>query len=214
MKNLTISIAVGALFTISSCTKDKKFTACINSSEQTVEVYETITFVSCTENAETLLWDFKNGTTSDKATVVHQYDNVGTYEVSLTVTKGTEVSKTTKTIVVKPLTFDKNKFLGTFVCDQTCTSSPLKSYNILIESSSTGTDKVLVSNINKDNTIKVLGTISLNSSNQKYKIDIASQVVAGKTVQGTIEFLNDAITQINLTYSLDGENCSALGVRQ
>jgi len=52
---------------------------------------------------DTILWDFGDGTTSTDENPIHIYENAGDYEVSLSVTAGSESSTDTKTITVYDL---------------------------------------------------------------------------------------------------------------
>ena len=60
--------------------------ACFNYSYQGDEIWETyVVFTNCSENADSYLWDFGDGTTSVEENPVHYYSEDGMFTVSLTV---------------------------------------------------------------------------------------------------------------------------------
>jgi hypothetical protein len=80
--NLRFSVIALAL-TLFAASCSKQPTACINASKTTVDIGEDITFTSCSENAESVSWDFGDGRTAEGTTVTQSYDKPGTYIVQV-----------------------------------------------------------------------------------------------------------------------------------
>ena len=96
-----------AVFLITSCSSDdgddvKKgfteppvaaFLPAVNPND-----YKEVTFSNTSERAESYLWDFGDGTTSDKENPTHGYENPGTYTVTLTATNNIDSDEATAEI--------------------------------------------------------------------------------------------------------------------
>jgi PKD repeat protein len=91
MKRFLFSIAVliPILF-YTACTK-KKPHACLNVSAEVVRVGDSLTFTSCSENAESYKWEFEEGVqVPGAATVTHQMNHLGYNMISLWAYNGKE----------------------------------------------------------------------------------------------------------------------------
>lgn len=66
------------------------------------EAPASVQFVNQSENADTYLWNFGDGTQSTEPSVTHRYVQSGTYNISLQAIKGTKSDIMTKPLVVEP----------------------------------------------------------------------------------------------------------------
>jgi len=100
-KLINYSIAIVSIaITFSSCQKEPD--ACFTPSSSTVETGASISFLNCTDNGDSYLWNFGDNSTSTSETPTHIYNSPGIYLVSLTAFSKNEKKKSniTKTIVV------------------------------------------------------------------------------------------------------------------
>lgn len=75
----------GAAALISSCRKDPS--ACFTYHRPTeFKTGDTVTFSNCSNNGDSYLWEFADGTTSTETNPSHVFTTTGTFEVTLTVT--------------------------------------------------------------------------------------------------------------------------------
>ncbi|WP_158859782.1 PKD domain-containing protein [Lunatibacter salilacus] len=86
--NLTFLAALAVFF---SCTTDEDPTdtqsnppeACFDTETVEGKVGDEFKFTNCSQHAELYAWDFGDGTTSTQKDPIHNYEDVGTYEVTL-----------------------------------------------------------------------------------------------------------------------------------
>src|SRR5690606_14633352 len=81
MKSKLAPIVVLLLVVASSCNKQPL--ACFTADKTTVDISETVTFESCTEDADEVTWNFGDGTTAEGTTVTHAWTVPGTYVVHI-----------------------------------------------------------------------------------------------------------------------------------
>ena len=101
--NLKYMILLNVLFIFiaSSCmTPMAKFTM----STTIAESPATVSFENQSENADSYLWDFGDGTTSTDSVASHHYIHSGKYDVSLKAIKGKKSNTMTQPLVVNPPT--------------------------------------------------------------------------------------------------------------
>ena len=79
--NLSRLAALAMLFIMASCTKEPQ--ACFTVSTSNVNVNEVITFTSCAQDADRIVWNFGDGTTKDGTSLQHAYTKEGTYQVEM-----------------------------------------------------------------------------------------------------------------------------------
>ena len=60
--------------------------SCFSSNVSVTYPNEDVTFLNCSQNAESYSWDFGDGRTSIEASPEHAFSSIGTYRVALTVT--------------------------------------------------------------------------------------------------------------------------------
>ena len=83
MKKITLSaICIFSIVAFNSCRKDPL--ACFNADSYDVNIGQTVTFTSCSVDADKLKWDFSDGTTAEGTTVTHSYATYGDYSVKHT----------------------------------------------------------------------------------------------------------------------------------
>lgn len=110
MKKL-LFLSIASIFALSSCIKEP--VACIQTSSNNVELWEDVTFTSCSEDAESLVWEVDNaidffsffgGATTEYTTesATQNWSVPGTYGVSLTAysKKEKEKNETSDEVVV------------------------------------------------------------------------------------------------------------------
>jgi len=104
MKKLLFLIALPMAFMITSCKKQPA--ACFSSDKTSVEIGETVSFESCATDAETIEWDFGDGTTAEGESAAHSWDAPGTYLVQMKVLskKDKKIDRFSATITVKGYT--------------------------------------------------------------------------------------------------------------
>lgn len=76
--------------------------AAFSVSETTVGIADTLSFTDESQNAESWLWDFDDGTTSDEQNPTHAFEEEGTYFIDLTVTNEDGSDTAFETVVVEP----------------------------------------------------------------------------------------------------------------
>lgn len=86
MKTKLLIVALVALAALSGCKKDP--TAAFNASNSNPKVFETVDFVSNSEDYETLKWFFGDGSTGTGPNVSYSYQYPGTYTVKLEAING------------------------------------------------------------------------------------------------------------------------------
>jgi hypothetical protein len=79
--NLSRLAALAMLFIMASCTPEPQ--ACFTVSTSNVNVNEVITFTSCAQDADKIVWNFGDGTTKDGTSLQHAYTKEGTYQVEM-----------------------------------------------------------------------------------------------------------------------------------
>lgn len=82
MKNFILFLVGTLTLSLASCTKEPS--ANINANKTEVEVNEEISFTNSSQEAESYLWEFGDGTTSTKKEPVKAYSKAGEYNVFLT----------------------------------------------------------------------------------------------------------------------------------
>src|SRR5690606_468360 len=104
MKKLLFLIALPMAFMITSCKNQPA--ACFSSDKTSVEIGETVSFESCATDAETIEWDFGDGTTAEGESAAHSWDAPGTYLVQMKVLskKDKKIDRFSATITVKGYT--------------------------------------------------------------------------------------------------------------
>jgi uncharacterized protein (TIGR02145 family) len=76
------------IFSLTSCIKPEEVSepvACFEVSKENATINESISFTNCSQNAESYIWNFGDGTTSTEKDPVHAYAVTGLYTVSLLV---------------------------------------------------------------------------------------------------------------------------------
>jgi PKD repeat protein len=92
----SVALVTFLVFFAGMCKKDESNppTACFDFSSVSIDggnlatVDEVIEFDNCSENADSYLWDFGDGSTSTSENPEHSYDEAGTYVVTLEATNG------------------------------------------------------------------------------------------------------------------------------
>ena len=100
-KLIQYSIAIFSIaITFSSCQKEPE--ACFTPSSSSVETGASISFLNCTDNGDSYLWNFGDNSTSTSETPTHIFNSPGIYLVSLTAYSKNEKKKSniSKTITV------------------------------------------------------------------------------------------------------------------
>lgn len=87
-----------AVILLSSCGPAARFM--LNESESDMIAPGKIVFQNDSKKAETYLWEFGDGQTSESSNPSHRYYSSGTYEVVLTAKKGSKIDKKTKRIQI------------------------------------------------------------------------------------------------------------------
>ncbi|MBI9067435.1 MAG: PKD domain-containing protein [Salinivirgaceae bacterium] len=95
--------------------------ACFTMAPNPAEVYETITFTNCSQNATSYYWIFGDGGTSTETAPNHTYTEEGSYSVSLTAINGENTDVETKSISI---TGETNEPIACF----TMTPNPAEVY--------------------------------------------------------------------------------------
>lgn len=97
-----LSLFIGA-FTLSNCKKEiAPPSVCFLVTPDTALTGDELIFNNCSQNSNSSLWEFGDGTTSKQKSTTHIYTKSGTYEVKLTVWNSDGVSSSTsKTITIK-----------------------------------------------------------------------------------------------------------------
>lgn len=164
------------LVVISGCSKAPK--ACIDASSTEVPPGQEITFTSCSENEQDLIWDFGDNTTGKGAVVKKAYVSSGTYEVKLTAkNKKSESSTSVSVTVTAPpapvidaaiCSFPSSVSAGTPVNFSSC-SSNATSFNWNFGDGSTATGSNVTHTYSNAGNYTV--TLSVNST---YGADVAT----------------------------------------
>ena len=93
----TILFLAGAAALVSSCKKDPS--ACFDFFPATeLKTGDTVTFTNCSDNADSYLWEFADGTTSTEANPTHVFTATGSFSVTLTVTNDKSSEKISKVL--------------------------------------------------------------------------------------------------------------------
>jgi len=74
--------------------------ACFSTSNNFQKIGESINFSNCSENFDSVKWDFGDGITSTEINPAHQYTRTGQYEIALDVFKINHSDRVTKKIVI------------------------------------------------------------------------------------------------------------------
>lgn len=198
-----IVLSVCASLTISGCKKEDTSTkACIQTSGTTFETNETISFSSCSQNANTFLWNFDDGETSDEKNPTHAYGESGTYDVTLTVDGAGGSSTITKSITVE---HTADNYVGSYSTSEVCTGGNDNYTSTVTKISSTS---IAINNFYGSGWT-VTGTIDGNA------VTIANQTIPnsnGVNVSGS-GTLNSTATLMILNYTIsDGTNSLSCAV--
>lgn len=103
IKTIYLFTAIAAAIVLTaSCRKTP--VACIKSDKTTAAINETITFISCSENAETTEWDFGDGSSAEGNSVTYAYSTAGTYTVKITAFSKREKKKDETSISITIIT--------------------------------------------------------------------------------------------------------------
>lgn len=95
MKKILILISAATL--VFSCKKDPS--ACFEYSPATeLKTGDTVTFTNCSDNADSYLWEFADGTTSTEANPKHVFTATGSFSVTLTATNDKSSEKISKVL--------------------------------------------------------------------------------------------------------------------
>jgi len=86
-------------FTLLSCTKKPEACYSVTGAQMTGQEVE---FFSCSQDVNTLSWDFGDGSTSLLSNPVHVFNRSGSYTVTLTATNGSKEAVYTKSIEIEP----------------------------------------------------------------------------------------------------------------
>ncbi|MCK4663812.1 MAG: PKD domain-containing protein [Bacteroidales bacterium] len=98
-----LSIILLVFFIINSCdkTEDKpQPTACFNASKTQASISDTIIFTNCSQNADSYLWKFGDGSQSTDVNPTHSYSSAGTFVVNLLAGNGDKNAQTNVTIII------------------------------------------------------------------------------------------------------------------
>lgn len=110
MKTLTKVLMLGVIVLVMvNCKKDEnKPIACFEITSESIDngddarVGEKITFENCSQNAVTFAWDFGDGENSTSRSPKHEYEETGTYSVTLDATNSDGTSTLTQDVDVLP----------------------------------------------------------------------------------------------------------------
>lgn len=92
-----ILLFIGAATLVLSCKKDPS--ACFDYSPATdLKTGDTVTFTNCSDNADSYLWEFADGTTSTEANPKHVFTATGSFSVTLTATNDKSSEKISKVL--------------------------------------------------------------------------------------------------------------------
>jgi PKD repeat protein len=129
------------------CTK--RPTAQITSDKKVVTTGENINFINTSEDADSYLWDFGDGTTSNVSNPVKNYSTPGLYTVKFTAF-GKDQKKTSEALLFvsvskKPV---NTYFVGSYNIDATVTDSCIQTHNTYTLTVNPGTadDEVILEN--------------------------------------------------------------------
>jgi hypothetical protein len=106
MKLRTIFNLVAGFGILFSCRKEPKqlqgtVTACFTTVKDTFYTGDTVLFIGCSQNADSLLYNFGDGTTSALRSPSHIFSQPGTYSVTLRAANQSQSNTTSTTIIVK-----------------------------------------------------------------------------------------------------------------
>lgn len=92
-----ILFLAGAAALVSSCKKDPS--ACFDYSPATeLKTGDTVTFTNCSDNADSYLWEFADGTTSTEANPTHVFTATGSFSVTLKATNDKSSERISKVL--------------------------------------------------------------------------------------------------------------------
>ncbi len=114
MKNQLLAICIGLSIVI-SCKKDEEEATppsinITHTSGYTINLPKSIVFTASSSGAESVSWDFGDGTTGQGFTAQHSYAAYGNYQVKATATKGGLSSSQTRDV---PVTFHRRVVIKT-----------------------------------------------------------------------------------------------------
>ncbi len=128
MRGITFLILLAGVVSLSSCLQKPK--ACINASDTDILIGESITFTSCSENDQSVSWNFGDGTTGSGSIVEKAFIMPGTYTVTITVTnkKGGSSAEVTVTVGSPPVSaaicsFTSSAYTGESVSFTSCSQN-------------------------------------------------------------------------------------------
>lgn len=140
MKKTAFSvICISSIIVFNSCRKEPL--ACFNADSYDVNIGQTVTFTSCSVDADKMKWDFGDGNTAEGNTVTHSYSAYGDYSVKhVAETKnGKHSSVAYQTVKVNPI----YAWVGTWNAASAC---GIGQANYTANISRLETDSIIISN--------------------------------------------------------------------
>ena len=132
-------VLLGLLTTLFACSSDDSIPnpeSCFNFNPTSdIKDGDQINFTSCSENANSYMWDFGDGSSSTQENPTHIYQTFGNFTITLTVSNSTGTDSTAKTISVA----NQNPQFGKYFHENGYGGAlEFKENNILILSGPTG----------------------------------------------------------------------------
>ncbi|MCX6350925.1 MAG: PKD domain-containing protein [Bacteroidetes bacterium] len=101
MKTLSTTLIILLAVISFNCSKKAEPKACLTANKTTVVAAESISFTNCSQNSNTFVWDFGDGTTSTDNSPSHSYEGTGDYVVKVTAYNDDETTSNTAQINIK-----------------------------------------------------------------------------------------------------------------
>jgi PKD repeat protein len=101
MKRLIVFLSIIA-FAFPSCKVKPEACYTIDKPRQELHAKTEIQFTSCSDNAETLRWDFGDGTKAEGIQVKHLYTLPGDYRIIITAVNGDRSDEVSETLTIIP----------------------------------------------------------------------------------------------------------------
>jgi PKD repeat protein len=102
-RKLNISLILFTVFILSNCIKPEETVepvACFEVSKENAVINESISFTNCSQNSESYIWNFGDGTTSTDNDPTHTYSEAGSFTINLLAESDENYDQTTRSITI------------------------------------------------------------------------------------------------------------------